>query len=173
MQCRYRLGERVAIWRTGCHYLMSTTSFGWICLHRSDLRDARYAASSVHTQRNPAAQRGGREPPFRDHHSLTICFLRIDPLSTNGGMSLTQACEGDFAPAKLKIGKPDRNFALSAQKIQNSSQDFAFSARKLRIPCSNFAFSARKLPNSAQDFLFPRGKCQTPRSVSHFPCGKS
>src|SRR5438128_1441662 len=30
MQCRYRLGERVAIWRTGCHYLMSTTSFGWI-----------------------------------------------------------------------------------------------------------------------------------------------
>src|SRR5437899_3304908 len=105
--------------------------------------------------------------------------MRIDPLSTNGGMSLTQACEGDFAPAKLKIGKPDRNFALSAQKIQNSSQDFAFSARKLRISCSNFAFSARKMSNSAQDFLFPRRKCQIPRSISlflrsisDFPCGK-
>src|SRR5439155_1186711 len=70
-----------------------------------------------------------------------------------------------LCPAKLKIGKPDRNFALSAQKIQNSLQHFLFPRGKCRIPVQHFAF--------------PRGKCQISRSISlflrsisEFPCGK-
>src|SRR5439155_914670 len=49
-------------------------------------------------------------------------------------------------PAKLKIGKSDRNFALSAQKIQNSSQHFAFSMPKIPNSVQHFAFSAQKMP---------------------------
>src|SRR5438874_294169 len=56
-----------------------------------------------------------------------------------------------LCPAKLKIGKPDRNFAFSTGKPQN--------------PCGISRFPRRKcqIPRSISLFL---------RSISDFPCGK-